>query len=127
MALSGVGPGDAVGAMTLWTPQAQDEHSKEEVHVDARPAFGHAVRCVVTRAELFGLVRRLRAESAAKRIDVSNDMFRKCVSFDVDTHTQCEFEEYCGRVIVFYCCRLILDERGVPLLDPCPTEEADHT
>lgn len=102
----------------MWDPQAPASPGEDDaISVDARPAFGQPVRVHASRAELRRLVARLKGETSQRRIAVSNDAFRKCVSARIDAETpKDDFEKFCGAVVVFYCARNVISGTPVPIL-----------
>lgn len=103
----------------LWMPpDAAADVQDGELRVDAAPAFGKPVVVHTTRAEMYRLVQRLRAETHTRRSAVSNDAYRRCLAYAVPDPVDPDaeaFQRFCGDVLVFYCARNVIDGRGVPV------------
>ena len=97
--------------MSLWIP---DENGTGPLQVDASAAFLKPVKVETTREEVYRMVQRLKGEPKEKCIALSNEKFKKCVAYSVDDTEG--MEAFCGDVIVFYCCRVVLDGRGIPFV-----------
>lgn len=95
----------------MWTPDSNEFGA--EFDVDASAAFGHPLRVHTTHDDMARLVQRLRGESKPRITSISNRTFRSCVGPVPEGEE--EFGRYCGDVLVFYCARLVIDGRGVPI------------
>lgn len=102
----------------VWDPNGKQGNSDDSLKVDARPAFGQPVAIETTKTELNRIIARLKSDGREKQIQVSNQMFRKCIGQQLEESTPSDvFETYCGGVLVFYCARFLLDGRGIPFLE----------
>lgn len=109
----------------IWLPDSDGGHG-DELRVNALPAFNLPISVIASRTEMRGIIKRLNAEPKEKKIALSNDLFKKGLTFDPadkDTASE-EFERFCGDAVVFYCIRFVLDGRGVPCIDDDVKEEA---
>ena len=108
----------------VWVPD-EKMNTEGDLQVDARPAFDQPIAIETSKQEMLRLISRLKADGREKQIQVSNQMFKKCVGKkfkEEDEVNEDEFESFCGNVLVFYCARYLLDGRGIPFLEPGKVE-----
>lgn len=107
-----------------WRPCEDFEYKEaEEIHIDASYAFRHAFVVTTTKAQMCAICTRLRAETHADRVALSNERYRSVLLAQPETmHARAArgeqveaWERLCGDVVVFHCVRWVLEGREIPL------------
>ena len=107
--------------MSTFTPKPRHKTDEKELRISSAAAFQTNVIVLSTRKQVWSLVEMMRREERKALIDLSNEKFKACVSFCLETSNETEvsdrikFQEFCGSVIAFYCVRFVLFQTPIPL------------